>query len=267
MVSQHRALHGGNDAYFTSPEVAKDCVEILYKFLSDREISYQTTQFVEPSAGDGSFLQFLPPTTIAYDIEPKCDNIIKANFFNVTIPPHSIVVGNPPFGFACSIAVKFFNHSAKNKAQFIAFIVPKTFKKISIQKKLNPQYHLYLQVDLPKKSFLVDGLPYDVPCVFQIWGFENYIRDNEVITPEYIKFVSKENAHFSIRRVGGRAGKVLEGTNYSDSSTYFITSEIPNIKEIIDGIDFSNTVCNTSGVKSLSKKELLLAIHNHITNK
>lgn len=87
-----------------------------------------------------------------------------------------------------------------------------------------------------------------------------------MITPEYIKFVSKENAQFAIRRVGGRAGKVLEGTNYSESSTYFITSEIPNIKEIIKSVDFSTIVSNTSGVKSLSKKELLLAIHNHIIN-
>lgn len=266
MPSPHRALHGGNDEYFTSPEVAKNCVEILYKFLDDRGISYKNSQFIEPSSGDGSFLQFLPPTTISYDIAPKCKNVIKENFFNVSIPPQSIVVGNPPFGFACSVAIKFFNHSAKNKAQFIAFIVPKTFKKISIHKKLNPYYHLCFQVDLPKNSFLVDGIPYDVPCVFQIWGVENYIRENEVITPEYIKFVSKENAQFAIRRVGGRAGKVLEGTNYSESSTYFITSEIPNIKEIIKSIDFSTIVSNTSGVKSLSKKELLLAIHNHIIN-
>lgn len=264
MAPPHRALYGGNDEYFTAPEVAKKCVDLLRGFLYDKGISYDTSQFVEPSAGNGSFLHALPPTTLAYDISPKCDKIIKANFFDVTIPLSSIVVGNPPFGFSCSTAIKFFNHSAKNRAKIIAFIVPKTFKKISIHQKLHSKYHLEFQEDLPKNSFLVNGLPYHVPCVFQIWNRETYDRPYVGNPPEHIKFVSKENAQFSIRRVGGRAGKILEGTNYSESSTYFISSDIPNIKEIISGIDFTQIVCNTSGVKSLSKKELLLAIHNHI---
>lgn len=260
-----RAINGGNDAYFTKPDVAKECVSILKEFLGKRKIYINQSPVIEPSAGDGSFLKFLPPETIAYDIEPKAEGIIEADFFTTQLSPFSIVVGNPPFGFASSLAIKFFNHAAKNNAKVIAFIVPKTFKKISTHEKLNTYYHLKYSMDLPKNSFLVDGNEYDVPCVFQIWVRFNYERKKLIDIPDYIQFVEKDQADFAIRRVGGKSGKILDGFDHTLTSTYFVKSDIPDIKEILQAIDFSDIVNNTAGVKSLSKKEILLAIHQYIT--
>lgn len=265
MGIKHRKLNGGNDEYFTKPEIACECVSILKAFLGKRKIYFNKVQVVEPSAGNGSFLKFLPDNTLAYDISPKSDKIIESDFFKVILPPFSVVVGNPPFGFASSLAIKFFNHSAKNNASVIAFIVPKTFKKISTHEKLHKNYHLRYSKDLPKNSFLVDDNEYDVPCVFQIWIRSNRVRINLETPPDYVHFVGKSEADFAVRRVGGKAGKILDGLDHSVTSTYFIKSDIPDIKEIIDSIDFSEVVDNTAGIRSLSKKELLLAIHQFIT--
>lgn len=254
MATKHRAINGGNDAYFTKPEVAKTCVDFLKETLKENHIRYQN--IIEPSAGNGSFLQHLPKTAIAYDLEPKNDKIVNSNWFNVTIKSGSIVVGNPPFGFAGALAVKFFNHAAIQQANSIAFIVPKSFKKVSIQNKLNPYYHLVNQFDLPKNSFLVDGVEYDVPCCFQVWVRCDHEREAEEVHNDLIEFTIKDKATFSVRRVGGRAGQVLEGTDYSESSTYFCRELKQGVKSALKKIDLS-IVNDTAGVRSISKPEIV----------
>ena len=57
-----------------------------------------------------------------------------------------LVVGNPPFGKISSIAIKFFNKSAEY-ADCIAFIIPRTFKRVSVQNKLNLNFHLMYNED------------------------------------------------------------------------------------------------------------------------
>jgi len=56
---------------------------------------------VEPSAGNGSFLNKIPTTKkIGIDIEPEHKDIIKKDFFNYTPSTdikNVLVVGNPPF--------------------------------------------------------------------------------------------------------------------------------------------------------------------------
>ena len=56
-----------------------------------------------------------------------------------------------------------------NFCNSISFILPKSFKKDSLKKSFPLNFHLIYEGDLPDKSFLVDGVEYDVPCVFQIW--------------------------------------------------------------------------------------------------
>ena len=55
-------------------------------------------------------------------------------------------LGNPPFGKNCSLAIKFFNKAAEF-ADLIAFIIPRTFKRISIQNKLNLNFSFILFLD------------------------------------------------------------------------------------------------------------------------
>ena len=79
------------------------------------------------------------------------------------------IVGNPPFGRQSSLAIKFIRYSALF-SKSISFILPKSFKKDSLQNKVPLNFHLLCQVDLPKNSFLVNEKEHDVPCVFQIWN-------------------------------------------------------------------------------------------------
>lgn len=131
-----------------------------------------------------------------------------------------------------------------------------------MKKYFEKHYHLIYEKDLPEKSFLVDGIESDVPCVFQIWQYKEEIRNNtEKKIPIHFKFVTKEeNPDISFRRVGVYAGTIMKEINdKSIQSHYFI--KFTNNKTVDENIiklksikfNFNNTV----GPKSISKQELI----------
>ena len=89
------------DKFYTHPDIAKKFVDAVNQYfpLSNYEL------VVEPSAGNGNILQYLPSGSIGLDIQPEGNNIIKQDFFEYTSPYHPLFnnisiacVGNPPFG-------------------------------------------------------------------------------------------------------------------------------------------------------------------------
>lgn len=66
------------DKFFTKPEVARFCYDIVCDVIPE---NFRKC-FIEPSAGSGAFLDFLPDY-IAFDIDPMSDNIIKADFLSI----------------------------------------------------------------------------------------------------------------------------------------------------------------------------------------
>jgi hypothetical protein len=251
------------DKFYTKPEVVKICIEFLKSYL----IVNKEDLIIEPSAGNGSFIpeiKKLSDRWIFYDIEPENFEIKKKDFLTLetdfTQKVH--IVGNPPFGRQSSTAIKFIKKSC-SFASSVSFILPKSFKKESLRKTFPLNFHLIKELDLPEKSFLMNGKEIDVPCVFQIWEKKDIFREDiKKILPVGFTFVEKENKpHVSVRRVGVNAGIVCEDTeDKSPQSHYFLkfTNE-KLINQIIEKLtevkfDFDNTV----GPKSISKQELLL---------
>jgi len=155
------------DKFYTKESVVKEC-------LSHLDFN-QYDWILEPSAGSGAFLDCLPyHKSIGIDLEPdpKRRDIVKMDFFssNPSSDGICLVVGNPPFGKNCSLAVKFFNHAA-HFADKIAFILPRTFRKVFIINSLDDRFHLVKEIVLGDNSFFLpdNNLDYDVPCVFQVW--------------------------------------------------------------------------------------------------
>ena len=118
-----------NDQYYTKPDTAKKCLELLGSDLSKFE------HIIEPSAGRGDFYNLLPvDKRIGLDIAPKADGIIAVDFFNFDIRKRGpvLTIGNPPFGRQSSMAKKFIKHICEcDKTKSFGFILPKSFKKES----------------------------------------------------------------------------------------------------------------------------------------
>jgi len=255
------------DQFYTDPEIAKQCLNKLWALYlpSDFDI------IVEPSAGSGSFLAIIPGVNkLGLDLDPKCQGIIKKDFFTFECPRGNILtVGNPPFGKNSNLAVAFFNKAA-TFSTVIAFIVPRTFEKQSLKNKLDLSFVLKTSFVLPKDSFLLSGQPYNVPCCFQIWVKSTKPRKiiKTDLTNPLFTFSTKGDCDFAVRRVGGRSGfATVDYSDSSETSNYFLKTIHGNntaaIVDSINNVDFRSVTDSTAGVRSLSKPELVLALRSH----
>ena len=154
------------DQFYTKPEVAKQCVD----YLNSKIPISQFTRIIEPSAGRGNFLEHLPPTTEAYDIDPQHPRVVKQDWLAFEPPilngvkDGCLIIGNPPFGRASGLAVEFIKHALKF-GHTVAFILPLSWSKETMTKRLKKerqQHGLgYCALPLPANSFYTpDGKDY-----------------------------------------------------------------------------------------------------------
>ncbi len=188
----------------------KICLDSLRRLIGSDGFSKHDL-WIEPSAGAGAFLSQLPPCRIGIDLAPEHPEVERADFLS-WLPDQSIkspiVIGNPPFGKNASLAVRFFNHAAIFASR-IAFIVPRTFEKESIQSRLHRAFHLETSLILPQTSFLFEGRPYDVPAVWQVWGRRDELRavHRSSLTCRDFVFCKPDEADFAVQRIGANAGR------------------------------------------------------------
>jgi hypothetical protein len=252
------------DKFYTSSPATELCYHNIKKILN---IDFENDLIIEPSAGDGAFIKIiekLSKNNLFIDIEPENDKIIKADYLNYLLEEKDFkkvhVIGNPPFGRQSSLAFKFIKKTTSIADSF-SFILPKSFKKDSMKSKINLNFHLELEIDLPENSFLLNGEKYNVPCCFQIWIKKDSPRKlKEKLIAKNFKFVKKEeNPHISFRRVGVNAGLIDKETKEKSSqSHYFIKFDDKDIDSVLRKLNnlkfnFNNTV----GPKSISKQELI----------
>ena len=210
-----------NDQFYTKPEIASKFMDVLAGKIDLTNFDV----LLEPSAGTGSFYNLLDKDKRqGLDIEPKCDGLIKIDFltFNPDVSKKYIVIGNPPFGRGCSQAVHFFNKAA-TFSDTIAFIIPRTFKRVSIQNKLDLNFHLEFSEDLPVKPCCFEP-KINAKCCFQIWvkKYEKRKRVHYPTTHTDFKFVPwgplDENnqptppttADFALKAYGSNCGAIVQ---------------------------------------------------------
>ena len=245
------------DKYYTKSDVVDICLNAVKKFINIGNDDL----VIEPSAGNGAFINKIKTLNcnyLFYDLEPDHEEIVKQDYLFLKIEknyPNIHIIGNPPFGRQSSLAIKFIKKSCEF-CNSISFILPKSFKKDTLKKAFSLNFHLINEIELPDNSFLVNGISFNVPCIFQIWEKKAIPRECEVLlVPLNFQFVKKnQNPDISFRRVGVNAGKVSTDTNKSESSHYFIKfSKIPTVD--------LNTIIwihdNTVGPRSISKQELI----------
>ena len=258
-------IGNGLDQFYTNPKYAQHC----YKITKEKVPNFKLYDLeLEPSAGDGSFYKLLSSKKrYGIDLDPQCDGVVKQDFF--TYKPKSvfkriITIGNPPFGKNASLAIKFFNHAAEF-SNVIAFVVPKSFKKVSVQNKLDLDFSLFYELNCPKNSFILNGNKHDVPCVFQIWVKSKTKRKKLILdmNNDIFKFVKKnENPDIAIKRVGGNTGTcTTDVVNATETTSTFIKLKNKTLKtkivKYINNLDFGSVRDSTAGPRSLSKYEFV----------
>ncbi len=256
------------DKFYTKPDIARQCVDDFERWTGIN-LARVTTDILEPSAGAGAFLDTLPSRTLAYDLLPEDARITAQDFLKLDRLQPAIVIGNPPFGKACRLAVRFFNHAATFASQ-IGFIVPRTFEKASIQNRLNRHFHLVGQRVLAPESFTFEGDSYSVPCVFQVWVRREDLRPLISLprTHPDFDFVTRDKADFAFQRIGARAGAIKPRFEAVAAASHHFLRANGSLNDLLTffrKIDFSDAKARTAGNPSISKMELV-ALYSAVKN-
>lgn len=174
----HYAINNSKpeDAFFTRRRIAERCVRRLREVCRKQGMDISHHQFLEPSAGEGCFYDFLPPgRRLGLDIRPQGEHIQQADFLRWWPSPDSgpwIAAGNPPFGVRGALALAFVNRSLLF-ADMVAFILPMSFYsngKGSNMKRVRGAGLVHSE-KLPPDAFYLPGddSTASVQTVFQIW--------------------------------------------------------------------------------------------------
>jgi hypothetical protein len=281
------------DKYYTPDEMIQICIDELSKVVDLKEY-----HVIEPSAGDGRWKPFLEESRklSLYDIEPDSDEVSQLDFIedSLEVDGKSIFIGNPPFGKACSLAIKFFNKAASYKPDYIAYILPVSFgKRLTIRNKLSREYSVKVSVELPEIHFepnaqkgFYQAESSRLHCVFQIW--ERKPRKNvvvpetngyKIVRPSNHKIldengISREqpvgdiDVDFTIITHGTRAGQIVDfdGNVQKVSVCQFVKVDddvcIEDIRRKFEETDFSYfTGANAiSSQSSLSTAEIICCV-------
>tara|TARA_B100001142_G_C14303467_1_gene643814 strand:- start:389 stop:1222 length:834 start_codon:yes stop_codon:yes gene_type:complete len=211
----------GLDQFYTNPDIALECYDTLQKTIDMNKYDIH----LEPSAGSGSFYDIMDENKrVGLDIEPQKHGIVKMDFFQYQ-PIEGrryVTIGNPPFGKVSSLAVQFFNKCA-DFSDCIAFIIPRTFKRVSIQNKLDLNFKLIYNKDLPLQPCCFTP-PMSAKCCFQIWikseekrQVVKYEKKHKDFT--FMRHGPKDdnnqptpptNAHFALKAYGSNCGEIVD---------------------------------------------------------
>jgi hypothetical protein len=268
----------GLDKFYTKPEIVEMCIS--------RIKDWDTWDLVvEPSAGSGNFFEQIPSVRkYGMDIKPECGTIDTLDFFEYTpsISGKILVIGNPPFGKNSSLAVKFFNHAAQ-WAERIAFVIPRTFRRTSIQNQLNMSFHVIHDEDIPIRPCSFEPVM-SVKCCFQIWEKRDTVRKFVKLPTthedwDFLPFGPKddrnqptppEGADFALLAYGGDCGRIqtynLE--KLRPKSWHWIKSNInvDILKKRFESLDYSISK-DTARQNSIGKSDLVYLYSNKSDHK
>lgn len=148
-----------NDKYYTPRDLAEYCVNKTKEVIGAGNIS----EWLEPSGGNGVFLDFLPDGSYSCDIEPEDGRIIKQDYLKLVMEYKNgrCIIGNPPFGRANSGIKKFFKKSIQ-LCDYISFILP--ISQLNNNNELY-QFDLIYSEDLGKKYYT----DRDIHCCLNIY--------------------------------------------------------------------------------------------------
>jgi len=259
------------DQFYTNPDIAIKCLNILNEKINTKNYDIH----MEPSAGNGVFYNIMNKAKrYGIDIEPKHKDIVKQDFleFKPNRDKKYIIIGNPPFGKVSSLAVKFFNKSAEF-SDCIAFIIPRTFKRVSIQNKLDMNFELIYNMDLPLNPCCFTP-KMSAKCCFQIWKRTDnkrklVIYDKTHPDFNFVKHGEKDennqptppiDSDFALKAYGSNCGKIVDEELHTlrPKSWHWIKSniDIGILKNRFNTLDYSMSK-DTVRQDSIGQQELI----------
>lgn len=257
----------GLEQYYTPRHLALELTQLLFSKLENPT----ERSFLEPAGGTGSFIDALSElgaTNIrSMDTIPKHKSVQKADFLTQDLEGDNYVtLSNPPFGRNNALSIPFFNHAASFSSH-IAFLVPRSWRKWSVQNRLDLNFHLIhdQEVNLIYEDAFGEPLAKanELRTCFQIWEKRPNKRE-KVVVPDngFVEKTTPENADVAMRVFGYGCGQVLENFERKPNTTLMFLKLNSGVTiSLLRDLDFDRFRNNTAYTQALSFQEI-----NHLLN-
>jgi hypothetical protein len=252
------------DAYFTSIEDAQWCMSKL-KEVCDLD----GKSALEPAVGSGVFIEASKDCGLIWttnDLYPEFSKDftpdLNVDFGRVKLSElgtYDVIITNPPFGEASSLAKKFLKRSLQISGT-VAMLLPRGCRRGTfIDKHIPRDVKILLDLDLPGGTFLLpDGGTKDVGCVFMVFQYEEGYYREDILEYEPDGYQAL-GAEFRPRRgddpekwwpdwatdvicLWGSAGKMYGRERKKPFACAMFISVSEHQREIIKGIDWEPTI-------------------------
>lgn len=261
----------GKEQFYTPSGLAAR----LVSELSETVGSLENRTVLEPAGGTGAFIQAAVAAgaakVVSFDIEPKFEGVLRGDFLQQKLDlKDAIALSNPPFGRNNALSIPFFNKAADH-CDYIAFVVPRSWRKWSVLNRLDRRFHLLadhdIQVDYVDENGNPLGQQLRLNTCFQIWR-----RDAERIRPVYkvqdmglIEKSTPQDADIALDVFGFNCGRVRKEFDRKPNSTkMFLKLLHPQALGALQEVDFSRFYRNTAYTEALSLQEINYLLNERI---
>jgi len=261
----------GKEQFYTPKELAKTLTNKVSQVIGG--LTNRTV--IEPAGGTGSFVtaakELGAKKVLSFDIEPKADGVILADFLTNEIKgvTDAVTISNPPFGRNNSLSIPFFNKAA-NHSEYIAFIVPRSWRKWSVINRLDRNFHLIhdedLTIDYVDETGEMVWQKARLNTCFQIWEKKDTPRELiKVKDLGLITKVSPQEADVALTVFGYGCGKVrTEFDRVPNSTVMFLKLNDKRVLPALNRVDFSKFYKNTAYTEALSLQEIRYLLNQEI---
>ncbi len=263
----------GKEQYYTPRDLASSLVSKVERLVSD----FSSRIVLEPAGGTGAFVEaakaFGAKKVLSVDIEPKHSDVSKGNYLESSMKfKDAITISNPPFGRNNSLSIPFFNRAADH-SEYIAFIVPRSWRKWSVINRLDRRFHLIhdeeLSIDYVDDSHTLISHKNNLKTCFQIWQRKENLR--EIVKVEDKGFVTKvkpEEADVALTVFGFSCGKVnTEFERKANTTRMFLKLNHPKALKALQTVNFQRFSKNTAYTEALSFQEINFLLNEELGNK
>ena len=260
----------GTEQYYTPRPLARELVSLAETAIPN----FDRRHFLEPAGGNGSFITALQEHDItqitAVDLYPKHKLVEKSNFLQFTPNGENLVtISNPPFGRNNALAIPFFNHAA-NFSEYICFLIPRSWRKWSVENRLDQRFHKLLDQDVFVAYEDEKGVPVrqanNLRTCFQIWQRKESIREKTVVPDNgLIQKVSPAEAQLAVRVFGYGCGKVLTKFEPQKNTTLmFLRARNEEIRRLLPDLDYQRFSKNTAYTEALAFTEINFLLNEKV---
>ena len=252
----------GKEQYYTPRELAEELVLKVKALIPD----FSSRTVLEPAGGTGAFVDAAKlagaKKVLSVDIEPKHQAVGKGDYLETELKlKNAVTISNPPFGRNNSLSIPFFNRAAEH-SEYIAFIVPRSWRKWSVINRLNRNFHLVLdedlQIDYVDDTHTLITQKNLLKTCFQVWQRKDEMR--ELVKIEDRGFVTKvkpEDADIALTVFGYSCGKVNEEFERKANTTrMFLKLNHPKALKALKTMDYQRFSKNTAYTDALSFQEI-----------